>query len=671
MITQRETDDHRRSSLAVISGYSIALQRLFFLSLIGIVALLGVWALLSSPMFLRWRYRHMTLLQMMRQLPKHRVDPIFLYYLGLKLNQRGDYVHADAVLRHAVGLDPDNPKYRDEWARALLGSGLVTAAFGELRQYVGTHPQSAQAHYLMGKFYVSQRAMDKASDELQKALQLDPTLGEAWAYLALACEALGDNTRALQAAQKAVALNPRDGANRATLALLLSRANQETAARKQFLEAIQLAPHQEAIRQAFATWLLQHSTGSQDLREALVQAQAALQLSSQDAAAWLAEGRAYFLLGNYQQAVVPLIRAYQLYPYDPTAPLTLREVYQKLGLPKEVAQWQHLYLLCQKGAARYQQLYDALRVHPQSSTLHRKMAELLAQRGDVDGCLRNWAEALHLPADAPQVLIATANSLTDAHFAQKALPLAQRAVQIATANPSAHEALGNAWLGLNRLRSAQIEYDATVKWHPQRINPIRKRIQAYWAYRIKHPLPSDILFGEARALLTKPNFTYTDAQKAESLAQQAFQSDPENSACAEFLLGLQIKNGQLNQALQTAKQLVFLLPYDHRAHALLASLLARQSSSPDDLREAQKQLELSGTEPSLSAIRAYARGVIALKLGDLKTAFHQLSLSAQLAPNAADTFRQLAIAARALGNMQVAKVAEKRVKELTSSVISN
>jgi tetratricopeptide (TPR) repeat protein len=169
MITQRAADGHRRSNLAIISGYSIVLRRLFFLSLIGIVVLLGVWALLSSPMFLRWRYRHMTLLQMIRQFPKHRVDPIFLYYLGLKLNQRGDYVHADPVLRHAVGLDPDNPKYRDEWARALLGSGLVTAAFGELRQYVGTHPQSAQAHYLMGKFYVSQRAMDKASDELQKA----------------------------------------------------------------------------------------------------------------------------------------------------------------------------------------------------------------------------------------------------------------------------------------------------------------------------------------------------------------------------------------------------------------------------------------------------------------------------------------------------------------------
>ncbi|CEK12973.1 Tfp pilus assembly protein PilF [Chthonomonas calidirosea] len=670
MITQRVADEHRRSRLANISGYYKVLRRLFVCFLIGIIAFVGVWALLTSPWFLRWRYRHMPLSQMIQQFPKHRVDPIFLYYLGLKLNQRGDYVHADPILRHAVGLDPDNPNYRDEWARALLGSGLVTAAFGELRQYVGTHPHSAQAHYLMGKFYVSQRAMDKASEELQKALQLDPTLGEAWAYLAVAREALGDNTQALQAAQKAVALNPGSAANRATLALLLSDANQQTAARKQFMQAIRLAPQQETIRQAFATWLLQHARSSQDINEALVQAQQALKLSPRDAAAWLAEGRAYFLLGDYRQAVAPLMRAYQLYPYDPTAPLTLREVYQKLDQPKEVARWQRLYLLCQKGADRYQRLYDALRVHPQSSLLHREMAELLAQRGDVEGCLRNWAEALHLPADAPQVLIAAANSLTDAHFAQEALPLAQRAVQIATANPSAHEALGNAWLGLNRLRSAQIEYDATVKWHPQRINPIRKRIQAYWAYRIKHPLPSDILFGKARALLAKPDLTYSDVQKAEALAQQAFVLDPENSACAEFLLELQIRNGQLSQALQTAQQLVFLLPYDHRAHALLASLLARQGSSLSDLHEAQKQLALSGTDPSLSAIRAYARGMIALKQGDLKTAFRQLSLSAQLAPNAADTFRQLAIVARALGNLQAAKMAEKRVQELTFAVSS-
>lgn len=625
----------------------------------------AVWGVLHNPVYLRWRYRHMSLPQLIRIFPTHRLDPDFLYYLGLRLEQQGNYAQADPVLRHAVSLDPDNPLYRDAWARALLGSGLVTAAFGELRQFVGTHPHLAQAHLLMGKFYVSQRAMDRASDELNQAIQINPSLGEAWSYLAIAKEALGDNSGALQAAQKATALRPSSATDRFIYALFLSSASRFQEARKQFLLATHLAPKLEGIRQAYASWLLSHANGPQDVHEALQQAQQSVQLDPHDPLAWLALGKAFFMLGDYQNALNPLLKAYQLYPYDPRAPLMLRQAFQRLHKPQEASHWQNIYLVCQKQAAACQSLYNALRVHPHSASLHRQMAQLLAQRGDVEECLRNFAEAIHLPADSPRVLIAAANALTNAHFADKALPLAQRAVQLATANPSAHEALGNAWLALNRLRSAQIEYDAAVKWHHPRIAAIRKRIQAYWVYRLKHPLPSDVLFGKAHALLAKPHLTPSQLLQAETLASRALQSDPENSACADFLLALQISNGHLEQAFQTAKQVVFLLPYDHQAHANLAALLARFASSSKDLDEAQHQLALSGKEPALAPLRAYARGVIALKRGDAHEAFNQLCLAARLAPNAVDTFRQLATAAKALGKTKEAEQAEQRVKQLT------
>ena len=57
---------------------------------------------------------------------------------------------------------------------------------------------------------------------------------------------------------------------------------------------------------------------------------------------------------------------------------------------------------------------------------------------------------------------AAANTLVDASYSRDALPLAQRAVKVAAANPAAHETLGNVFLALNRVHSAQAEYDKTA-----------------------------------------------------------------------------------------------------------------------------------------------------------------------------------------------------------------
>src|SRR5579871_586185 len=84
-------------------------------------------------------------------------DPIFLTYFGRRLNERQQFTQALPVLERAAGLDPDSAPARDEWAKALLGTGQVSLAYGQLRQFLGTHPQSAEAYLLLGKYYVTQQ----------------------------------------------------------------------------------------------------------------------------------------------------------------------------------------------------------------------------------------------------------------------------------------------------------------------------------------------------------------------------------------------------------------------------------------------------------------------------------------------------------------------------------
>src|SRR5262249_5585727 len=149
-----------------------------------------------------------------------------LYYIGLRLNQSQRFSEADPYLRQAVGLDPSSPRLRDEWARALLGSGLTTAAFGELKEFVGSNPDSGSAHLLLGKFYITQKSMQRAIEEMDRAVALDPALGEAWSYLAVAYDGMDNQQRAREAVQKAIALRPNSADDQLLLATLQARSQQ-------------------------------------------------------------------------------------------------------------------------------------------------------------------------------------------------------------------------------------------------------------------------------------------------------------------------------------------------------------------------------------------------------------------------------------------------------------
>src|SRR5205814_4212660 len=105
-----------------------------------------VWSGLRSPWYQDYRYARMSVAQLQRERGERLDNPRLLYHLGRHLNVRGRFVEADPLLRHAVGVDPDSARLRDEWARALLGSGLTTAAFGQLRQFAGAHPEMADDH---------------------------------------------------------------------------------------------------------------------------------------------------------------------------------------------------------------------------------------------------------------------------------------------------------------------------------------------------------------------------------------------------------------------------------------------------------------------------------------------------------------------------------------------
>ena len=83
-------------------------------------------------------WRALTLAQLAEEQKKHATDPIYLYYLGRRLNEQGRFAEAAPFLEQAAGFDPDSPRYREAWTQALLGSGQLSAAFGQLKQFFQT-----------------------------------------------------------------------------------------------------------------------------------------------------------------------------------------------------------------------------------------------------------------------------------------------------------------------------------------------------------------------------------------------------------------------------------------------------------------------------------------------------------------------------------------------------
>jgi tetratricopeptide (TPR) repeat protein len=631
--------------------------RLLWAALFAVFAGASVWGLLHHPWYHEWRLSRLSLESLQKERGARMDDPVLLYYAGLRLNQKGRYAEADPLLRQAVGIDPDTARYRDEWARALLGSGLTTAAFGQLRQFVGTHPNLPEAHVILGKFYLTQRSMRRAQEELEKAVQMAPDSGEGWAYLASAREALGELEKAFEAASKAVELRPDNAKDRLLLASLLVRRNQAAEARKEYARCVSLAPNWAGAHREYALFLLRSHTDAGETQLAEREALRAVQLDSGDAQAAFAAGRALRLCGKIAEAEPHLRRAATLAPDDAVAALELSQVYRALGRGTDAETWAGAHRKRQAYASERMLLYEQLRVNPNSTDLHRKLARIQGLHGDVAGCVHNHAMALRCAVDAPRALIAAANDLTDGGYAKEALPLAQRAVQVSSANPAAHEALGNAFLGLGQVHLAGESYNKTAGWWPQRVPVMRKRLERYYAERAKTPPPAELAYREARKREMQAVGPRRFTPEVEALAQRAVDLEPANPNYVWYLLRAQMAQRKNDAAIVTAQRLIALTPEDARAHAMTAVLLLEKAARPEELARVEQHLKAAEAEPGVAATRHYALGLLALRKKQPQTAVKELREAARLDPDADVTYYKLASAEQMAGNQKAADLA--------------
>ena len=600
----------------------------------------------------------MSLTQLETIAPTRKNDSRFLYYYGKRLNEKKRFAEADPVLRQAVGLEPNSARLRDQWTQALLGNGLTTAAFGQIKQFIEANPDSAEAHRIFGKFYVTQNSLNRAIEELDRSTRLDPSDAETYYYLAFAHNALRHYQPALEAATQAAEREPANVPYRLLQAAAMIRASAPANdIQRTFQMAIKASlglTIEAAARREYARFLLQQpDLTPETAARAENEARKSLAIDARDPGSRTLLGKALVRQGRSAEAIEPLRVAVKALPFDPSPALTLTQALRAAGQSDAAAERD--YLNRQQRAARKRDLFAAIEKTPDAAEPRRQMARLLAEEGDAEGCLRHHAKARHLAPDAPLALVAAANDLTETGNADAAILMAQQAVTVSQNSPLTHEALGNALLAAGKPRDAAAEYDKAAGWLPEKFAVYQKKLADYYAARRPAALsPAETAY-QAAKILMRPNVGPQRATpEAEAKAQEAVTLDPANPIYLRLLLSLQMQRKRNAEATATAQKLTQIAPDDAKAHAILALLLA-SAGGEKNLGEAERQLKRAQTPESANdATYCYAAGVIALERKNPALAVQQLRRAVELDPDANIAYYKLSRAQTQAGNPKAA-----------------
>ena len=156
-----------------------------------------------------------------------------------------------------------------------------------LQKAVQLAPQSAQAHYYLGRVLEDSVPRDKsdhettaqAIEELGTAVRLQPNFAEAHTQLGLLQQRIGDGHAAVESFRRAVEIKPDDPDAQNNLGLALIQVGDASSSIPAFEAALRLRPEDTGYRTNLGTAYLQKS----DFDAAITQFQTALQSALDDA----------------------------------------------------------------------------------------------------------------------------------------------------------------------------------------------------------------------------------------------------------------------------------------------------------------------------------------------------------------------------------------------------
>jgi tetratricopeptide (TPR) repeat protein len=154
--------------------------------------------------------------------------------------------------RRALAIDPARPYTRREMAHALWSAGRLDDAIAACELAIEADGADAWGHFFLGSMSQEKGNLALARYELGRAVELDPSIGLGWAYLAAVTDTLGDPAGAEACFVQGIVHAPDSPGVFSGYGRWLARAGRFAEARQHLRRALELNPNDRRARTSLA-----------------------------------------------------------------------------------------------------------------------------------------------------------------------------------------------------------------------------------------------------------------------------------------------------------------------------------------------------------------------------------------------------------------------------------
>ena len=277
----------------------------------------------------------------------------------------------------AIKQKPQACDYRGR-GNAWYEKKCYDKAIDDYNEAIHLDPKSAAAYYDRAGAFYDKDNYDRAIADCTEAIRLDPKLCDAYCYRGAAWHAKGNFDKAIADYGEAIRLDPKSAPAYCDRGMAFCRKNDFDRAIADCTEAIRLDPKLcDAYCYRGAAW---HAKGNFD--KAIADANEAIRLDAGRADAFGGRGASYMGKGDLDRAIADYTEAIRLDPKGATPRLRRGDAWM----------YQNEY---DKALADYA---EAVRMHPENSEAYRGRGNAWCGKGDYKTAIADYSKAIRLDA---------------------------------------------------------------------------------------------------------------------------------------------------------------------------------------------------------------------------------------------------------------------------------
>ena len=502
-------------------------------------------------------------------------------------------------LQQTVNVDPNNVKAQIDLGALLVAGHSFADAQAITDKVLQKNPNNVDAHALQANLDAAQGNRDRAMQEMQKAIDLDPSRLAIYVQLA-ALQSMKQLDLAEATLKKALAINPKFVPAIESLALVYQDTGRRDDAEHLLKQATELDPKNLTSRQLLARLYLSQSRKA-DAEQVMVQAKKDLK----------GEGNEYRVLGDYYVSTGELDKATAefgalstQYPKD----LNVKKDYIDLLLqqnkleearklddeilkknPKDTGALMlrgRIQSLNGQFLEATSTLQDALKNSPENALGHYELGLAFSKTGDWGRAEQEWREAIKLQPHMMDAQLALAQIAVMKNDRESLSQTAEQIIVGLPFDPRGYILRADAESAAKQETAAETDINKAISVAPQ--NPLAYVAMGHWFAR---------------------QDKFRDAQK---YYEQALDRDPNQFAALDGVVTILVKQKQNAEAQKRIEQQLSKAPNNDSYYTLLGGLQAGNKDLPG--AEASLQKAVSLNKNNLAALALLAK--VELSQGD-------------------------------------------------------